>query len=69
MKCNVGGVDRVIRILGGSVIGAYGIWWGPTTGGWHIVLYVVAAVALTTGILKFCPASALFGIDTCQRNE
>ncbi len=69
MNCNVGGIDRAIRILAGSIIGVYAIWWGPATGGWHIVLYTVAAIALTTGLLKFCPVSALLGINTRRLNE
>jgi|ETNmetMinimDraft_2_1059921.scaffolds.fasta_scaffold130233_1 hypothetical protein len=69
MKCNVGGIDRVIRILAGSIIGVYAIWWGPATGEWHLVLYAVAAIALATGLLKFCPVSSLLGINTCQVNK
>jgi hypothetical protein len=57
--CNVGGIDRVLRILVGLVlislvfIGPKVIW------GW------VGLVPLLTGIFKFCPAYKLIGVNTC----
>jgi hypothetical protein len=59
MGSNVGGIDRMLRIVAGLVILALGIagplgWWG-----------LVGLVPLATGVLRFCPAYALFGIRTC----
>jgi hypothetical protein len=57
--CNVGGIDRVLRILVGLAlislvfIGPKVIW------GW------VGLVPLLTGIFKFCPAYKLIGVNTC----
>jgi hypothetical protein len=57
--CNVGGIDRVLRILVGLAlislvfIGPKVIW------GW------VGVVPLLTGIFKFCPAYKLIGVNTC----
>jgi len=34
------------------------------TGTAAIVAYVVAAIAIITGIVRFCPAWAMFGINT-----
>jgi hypothetical protein len=63
MSFNVGTVDRVIRIvLGiGLIVLAY---FHIVTGTLAIVAYVVAAIALVTGLIRFCPAWALFGINT-----
>ena len=63
MTFNVGTVDRVIRIvLGiGLIVLAY---FHVFTGLLAIAAYVVAAVALVTGVVRFCPAWALFGINT-----
>lgn len=59
MKCNVGTIDRVIRIvLGAALIGlaAAGVvgWWG-----W------IGVVPLATALFKFCPAYTLLGVTTC----
>ena len=60
---NVGGVDRGIRIvLGIALIGL--AFMHVVTGTWAIVAYVVGAVALVTGVVRFCPAWTLFGINT-----
>ena len=60
MKANVGGIDRVLRILVGLVLlvlaasGTVG-WWG-----W------LGVVPLVTGMLRFCPLYSLLGLRTCQ---
>ena len=59
MKINVGGIDRILRILVGVVLvalaatGLVGLW------GWLGVL------PLATGLFRFCPAYPLLGINTC----
>ncbi len=61
MKANVGGIDRILRIVAGIVLialaalGTVGIWG-----------YVVGAIVLATGVLRFCGAYALLGINTCK---
>jgi sulfite exporter TauE/SafE len=56
---NVGGIDRVLRIVAGLAIIGWGVyaqnWWGA-----------VGAVPLLTGIIRWCPAYAPFGIKTCK---
>jgi Inner membrane protein YgaP-like, transmembrane domain len=59
MKLNVGGIDRILRIvvglalIGMTLSGVVGVW------GW------IGVVPLVTGIFKFCPAYAIFGMNTC----
>jgi hypothetical protein len=59
MKANVGGIDRAMRILIGlaliaaTLLGAIGAW------GW------LGTIPLITGMFRFCPAYALFGLRTC----
>ena len=36
------------------------------TGTLAIVAYVVGAVAIVTGLVRYCPAWSIFGINTCQ---
>ena len=61
MKSNVGGIDRVLRmvvglvLIGLAVTGTVGAW------GW------IGVIPLTTGLFKFCPAYTLLGIKTCAK--
>jgi hypothetical protein len=62
---NVGGTEKVIRfVLGGVlVVGALVLdlpTWGTAT------LGVVGIVALVTGVVGYCPAWSIFGINSCQ---
>jgi len=60
MTSNVGGIDRMARILIGLVLigltltGNIGIW------GWLCV------VPLVTGAIGWCPPYAMFGFNTCS---
>ena len=56
---NVGGIDRVLRILVGLALISL-VFIGPkVVWGW------VGLVPLLTGIFKFCPAFKLIGVNTC----
>lgn len=61
MSSNVGGVDRVLRIVvglalvGATLGGVIGIW------GW------IGVIPLMTGVIGWCPAYLPFGIKTCKR--
>lgn len=61
MKANVGGIDKILRIIAGLVLlSLIGIlegnarWWG-----------LVGLVPLLTGLFNFCPLYALIGLNTC----
>ncbi|MGM0914747.1 MAG: YgaP family membrane protein [Pseudomonadota bacterium] len=63
MKSNVGGIDKIARIVVGAVLillaltGTIGVW------GW------IGVVPLATGLFNFCPAWKLLGINTRKPNE
>jgi hypothetical protein len=59
MKVNEGTVDRVIRVVLGIALAYIGYTLGG--GVWSIVLYVLAAVAIVTGLTGFCLLYKLFG--------
>jgi Inner membrane protein YgaP-like, transmembrane domain len=63
MRSNVGIVDRAIRLVLGISLLALGLTYFAT-GGLAIAAYVMGAVALATGLLRYCPAWTLFGINT-----
>ena len=60
MKVNVGGSDRLLRVIAGLVLigltltGTIGVW------GW------IGLILLATGVFSFCPAYGLLGIKTCK---
>lgn len=63
MKANVGGIDKVARIVVGLILimlvltGTIGAW------GW------VGVVPLATGLFNFCPLYPLLGISTCKNKQ
>jgi len=65
MKCNVGGLDRTSRIVIGLVLLIVGLA-APINMTWQIVTLVIAAIALVTAVVRFCPANAVFGVNTCE---
>lgn len=60
---NEGASDRWIRIVLGIILLAAGI---MTSHALSILLYVVGAVALLTGVFGFCIIYRLFGVNTCR---
>ncbi len=68
MTCNVGGIERPIRILVGVLLLALGMLGGMPTAG-ALTVGVIGAIALVTGAVGFCPAWKLFGINTRQANH
>jgi uncharacterized membrane protein HdeD (DUF308 family) len=63
MLHNVGEMDRGIRIVLGIGLLVLGLL-HVLTGTLAIVAYIVGAVAVITGVARFCPAWSVFGIDT-----
>lgn len=64
MTCNVGGIERPIRIVVGIVALGVGAFAGLPplgTGG----AFVVGTIALVTGAIGFCPLWMVLGINTC----
>lgn len=64
MTCNLGGIERTIRVVLGAVLLAVGFFGELPTWGAAVAL-VVGAVALVTGAIGFCAAWLLFEINTC----
>ena len=62
MSSNVGTVDRFLRILAGSVLLYLGAF--VYAGSVGLVLDVVGAIAIITGIIGFCGLYKLLGIST-----
>lgn len=59
MKSNVGGIDRILRIVLGLIL--MGLAATGTVGIWGYL----GAVVLATGVIGWCPPYAIFGWNTC----
>lgn len=67
MKANVGGIDKLLRILAGIVLLALtfvlkdegGLWmWG-----------LIGIVPLATGLMGWCPFYPLLGLNSCPSKQ
>ncbi len=68
MTCNVGGVERPIRIVVGIALLGIGAFAGLPHVGTGIAL-VVGTIALVTGAIGFRPVWTLLGINTCPTQK
>ena len=66
MTCNVGGIERPIRIGAGLLAIMIGLFTGLSTVVAGTTL-AVGAILLLTGAVGYCPLFSLFGISTCSR--
>jgi hypothetical protein len=63
MTTNIGGIERILRIVIGLVLialaatGQVGVW------GW------VGLVPVATGLIGWCPPYSLLGINTCKKRK
>ena len=60
MKCNVGTIDRLLRIVAGLAIAILGVlfesWWG-----------LIGIVPLATGLFRWCPLYIPLKISTTKK--
>lgn len=63
MKKNIGGIDKILRIVVGLIlitlaaIGTIGVW------GW------IGVVPLLTGLFGTCPLYSMLGMNTCPMKK
>ncbi len=62
MKPNVGGIDRILRIVVGLALVAWALMGGP-------VWAWIGIVPLATGAIGFCPVYPLVGLNTCPTKK
>ena len=59
MKVNEGGLDRGLRVIVGLLL--VGLAATGTVGAWGWI----GVVPIATGLIGWCPAYTIFGINTC----
>ncbi len=62
MKCNVGTVDRLLRIIVGLLIAITGVWFDSWWG-------LIGLIPLATGLFKVCPLYIPLKISTTDKEE
>jgi hypothetical protein len=62
MKANVGGIDKVLRIVVGIALIAWALMGGP-------VWAWIGVVPLATGLMGWCPAYGLLGLNSCPMKK
>jgi len=62
MKRNIGGAERIMRIIGGAAIISLAFV-GPQSPWAYLGI-----IPLATGLMGWCPPYALLGISTCRNN-
>ncbi|WP_067222256.1 YgaP family membrane protein [Marinomonas gallaica] len=60
MKANVGGLDKILRIVVGVLLIALAL--TGVIGAWGYI----GVIPLATGVFNFCPLYTLLGINTCK---
>jgi len=61
MQCNIGELDKKIRLTVGFIIIAAGIQLGSMWG-------AIGFIPILSALLGYCPAYAIFGTTTCKED-
>ncbi len=64
MTKNIGGLDRILRIVLGLALIAGFFLNADASLRW---LYLIGIVPLVTGLINYCPLYSIFGISSCKR--
>lgn len=64
MKANVGGIDKVLRIVAGVALLGLGV-----AGVVPLLIGLIGIVPLATGLLGWCPAYTLLGLNSCPMEK
>ena len=65
MTGNVGGIDRILRIVVGIVLLSLFFVLEGNARYWGLL----GLVMLATGVFRFCPAYTLLGVNTCAMKK
>ena len=64
INANVGSIDRVLRLVAGAAVIAFG-YMGGLESPWNIVAIGAGSVFVVTALVKFCPLYSILGMNTC----
>ena len=62
MNPNVGGIDRILRLIAGLAILGAGLYFKSWLG-------LIGLVPILTALFRFCPAYVPFGLSSCKTKD
>ena len=65
MKKNMGGLDKVIRVILALVAGLL-VYFEVVEGALAYILLTIMGVFVITSLVGFCPLYGIFGISSCR---
>jgi len=68
MKKNMGGTDRLLRLIVAAVVVAL-YFFGVIEDTLGFVLLILSAIFVLTSFVSFCPLYTPFGINTCKTKQ
>jgi hypothetical protein len=67
LKTNVGGIDRVLRLVVGVLLLAW-FFLAPGEGFWHYAK-LIGIVPILTAVMSTCPIYTVLGLSTCPMKQ
>jgi len=61
---NVGSVDKIIRLVVGALLAAWGLLGAGLSSTIGLIALVVGVVLIATGVINFCPLFKIIGISS-----
>ena len=68
MKKNMGGLDKIIRVILALVAGLL-VYFEVVNDIVAYILLTLAAIFVLTSLIGFCPLYGVFGLDSCDRKK
>ena len=65
MKKNMGGLDKVIRVILALVAGLL-VYFEVVEGALAYILLTIVGIFVITSLIGFCPLYGIFGINSCR---
>ncbi|MBD0850751.1 YgaP family membrane protein [Maribacter arenosus] len=68
MKKNMGGTDKLIRVILALIIGLL-VYFEVVEDTLAYILLALAGIFVLTGLVGFCPLYGVLGIDSCSKQR
>lgn len=66
---NVGSIDKIVRLVAGALLAAYGLLGAGLASTLGLVALVVGVVLVATGLFNFCPIFKVLGISSFRKQD
>lgn len=68
MKKNMGGLDKIIRVIIAVIAGLL-VYFEVVDGSLAYILLTITGVFVLTSLVGFCPLYGMFGINSCRAKD